>query len=310
MYFLNRQNAYKQYFYFCLHRALLDHWSCLQQVKEIDNVVDIGCGSGIQALALAVRSSGYNSMKCVDINERALRLTGFNFESNNFDKPTLILGDIRHPTGKVFESTEQQKSWKELLGESTTYVVSNPPFLPVPENDDTIASRYGIFSSGGSTGEDFLGSLVTLASELLDQHDTCATLAVVSEFMNPAVDFDLRLSSWWKNGYPAKALLLTNEEPLEAGEYAERRADSLEEVSKWEGHLQQQRIESISPGLMFLKHSRNTCGSAPKRMIRDSHDMDLTHCLIPRTPEGSIWTPTNLDARDITRRLIKNFFCQ
>mmetsp|Transcript_4544 Transcript_4544/g.11724 ORF Transcript_4544/g.11724 Transcript_4544/m.11724 type:complete len:553 (-) Transcript_4544:1599-3257(-) len=294
--------------------ALLDHWSCLQRVKETDNIVDVGCGSGIQALALVVRSSGYRSVKCVDINERALRITRFNFELNNFDKPTLILGNICQPTGKIFESNDAPKPWKELLGESTTYLVSNPPFLPVPLNYDTIASRYGLFSNGGSSGEDFLQSLITLASEVLDRHDTCAALAVVSEFMNPAVDFDLRLSSWWKNGYPASALLFTNEAPLDAVAYAERRADSLDEVAKWEGHLQQEGIQYISPGLMFLKHGRNACDSRPlnetKTMIRNSQDMDLAHYLIPTTPEGSIWTPTNLDARDLTRGIIKKFFRQ
>jgi len=297
--------------YFFCNRALLDHWSCLQHLEESDSIIDIGCGSGIQALSLAVRSSGKAKVKCVDINERALRVTRFNFEWNNFDEPTLILGNINSSSGRNFETEVTPKPWKELLGKSTTYLVSNPPFLPVPVHDHTISSRYGLFSSGGSTGEEFFQSLIRLASHLLDRHDPSATLAVVSEFMNPDVNFDLRLSSWWNDVGPAQALLITNEEALDAGVYAQRRADSSEEASKWEHHLQQEGIKSISPGLLFLKRNQITRDIKPRQeikiAIRDTHIVDLNHYFVPKTSEGSIWTPTNLDARDLTRHHLQKF---
>jgi hypothetical protein len=296
-----------------LYRALIDHWSSQQHVKETDSIIDFGCGSGIQALSLAVQSSGKANVKCVDINERALRFTRFNFEWNNFDVPTLILGNINRSSGTFFGTEGTPKPWKELLGESTTYLVSNPPFLPVPVQDDPISSRYGLFSSGGSSGEEFLESLVRLSSSLLDRNDPSATLAVVSEFMNPHVGFDSRLSSWWDDDAgPAQALLLTNQDALDATVYAQRRADSSEEASKWEQHLQQEGIETVSPGLMFLRRHPITCGTKSQNeskndMIRDTHLVDLTQFFVPKTSEGSIWTPTNLDARDFTRQRIRKF---
>ena len=262
-------------------------------------------------MSLALRSSGKAKVKCVDINKRALRFTKFNFECNDFEAPSLILGNINSPSGRIFESESPPKSWKELLRNSATYVVCNPPFLPVPDKDDVISSRYGLFSSGGSNGEDVLKSIIRLAPALLDRYDPTATIAIVSEFMNPNVDFELRLSSWWSDSTPAKALLLTNKEALDASTYAQRRADGMEELSKWEHHLQQEGIKSISPGLLLLKRDSfigdTKSENKTKSASRDTPFVDLTQHFVPKTPEGSIWTPTNLHARNFTRYHIEKF---
>lgn len=304
-------SSFTSVFLIFLDRALVDHWSCLQYVKETDRILDVGCGSGIQGLSLAVRSSGKAKVICVDINERALKITKLNFEWNNIDQPTLILGNINSPFGRIFESETTPKPWKNLLGESMTYLVSNPPFLPVPNNNNAISSRHGLFSSGGSTGEEFIQNLMQLAYTVLDREDPSAIVAIVSEFMNPGMDFDFRLSSWWNDVSPVQALLFSNEEALDAGVYARRRADSLDEVSIWEHHLQEEGIRTISPGLMFLKRKPTTCSIKPskeiKNTIHDTNVVDLTHYLVPKTSEGSIWTPTNLGARDFTRYHIKKF---
>jgi len=229
-----------------------------------------------------------------------LRFTKFNFECNNFEEPSLILGNINSSTGKRFEPEASPKPWKELLGESTTYILSNPPFLPVPVDDETISSRYGLFSSGGSTGEEVFQSLVRLSSFLLDRNDPSATLAVVSEFMNPNGDFSIRLSSWWDESDHAQALLFTNEDALDARLYAHRRANSSKEASQWEEHLQQEGITCVSPGLMFLKRNR-------KKQASESHSVEVAQFLVPKTPEGSIWTPTNIHAREFTSYHLKSF---
>jgi len=183
--------------------------------------------------------------------------------------------------------------------------------LPVPNNNNAISSRHGLFSSGGSTGEEFIQNLMQLAYTVLDREDPSAIVAIVSEFMNPGMDFDFRLSSWWNDVSPVQALLFSNEEALDAGVYARRRADSLDEVSIWEHHLQEEGIRTISPGLMFLKRKPTTCSIKPskeiKNTIHDTNVVDLTHYLVPKTSEGSIWTPTNLGARDFTRYHIKKF---
>lgn len=279
-------------------------------IKARDIIVDIGVGSGVQALSLIALSSGKPTVKCVDINQRALRFTKLNFEWNNFDEPTLLLGDINQPFGRIFESDDEPKPWKTLLSNSVTCIVSNPPFLPVPIHNPTILSRYGSFSSGGLTGEEFFESLVKLASEVLDRSDPSATLAVVSEFMNPQGDFDLRLSSWWGDGGPARALFFTNEQAISAATYAQRRADSAEEKIEWEQHLHQQCINHISPGLLFMKRRGKTGHYETPRAEKNTDEetlVDMTHCLVPKTTEGSIWTPTNIYARSFTRQNILEF---
>ncbi len=77
-------------------------------------------------------------------------------------------------------------------------ILANPPFIPVPgrctikgnkdsSNDtnirDSISRRYGLFSSGGSSGEEVLQSIISMSSRLLRPND--GILAIVSEFMNP-----------------------------------------------------------------------------------------------------------------------------
>ena len=293
---------------------MIDHWSSLGalDIGASDSIIDIGTGSGVQALSLIARSSGKTNVKCVDINKRALRITRLNFDWNNFDEPTLLLGNINQPFGTIFEcdNDDDPKSWKELFGNSVTYIISNPPFLPVPINNPTISSRYGWFSSGGLTGEEFLESLVRLASNVLDRTNPSATLAVVSEFMNPHGDFDLHLSSWWSGGGgPAEALLLTNEQAISATTYAQRRADSAEETIEWEKHLKQMSINHISPGLLFLKRKRKDATPlvAKENTREDNMLVDVKHRLVPKSSEGSIWTPTNQFARNFTRSSIVEF---
>lgn len=301
-----------------MFRALVDHWSSHQTIHEQDTILDVGCGSGIQALSLAARSSLNPQTTCVDINQRALRITQLNFDWNGFDAPTLLHGDIiQSPTGKRIlidgenVKVQEEKPWRELI-QSAKYIVSNPPFLPVPVYDDTIASRYGLFSSGGSTGEEFFESLVRLAFDLLDQeHVSSATLGVVSEFMNPSGDFGRRLSSWWSDNSGdapgGHALLLTNENALDAAEYAKRRADSPQEALQWNEHLRTQGIDFISPGLMFLKRKAILPHQEKDEEDTTASLMDLTHVVVPKTTEGSIWTPTNRIGRDFTRCHIEEF---
>lgn len=325
--------------------ALVDHWCTLQSPSGHDTIVDVGTGSGIQALTLAARCQQQNVdddvalpvIKCVDINPRALRLTKLNFEWNGFTVPDMFIGNIIEGVGRRFESTDETtrplQSWTDLLGTpSTTFLVSNPPFLPVPIDDPVISERYGLFSSGGSSGEVFLKNLVALASEILaTDEDSSSTMAIVSEFMNPNRDFHQRLEGWWsrsKNNQSnrrlrAKAILFTNQDAVDSATYAQRRADSPIETIRWKEHLANERITSISPGFLFLKcrgrvmdnQSDDDCDDSAHVTVPLSSSttniVDFVHCLVPKTDEGSIWTPHNLYCRKITQQILRdNSFLQ
>ncbi|KAG7354059.1 cytochrome P450 [Nitzschia inconspicua] len=278
--------------------GLVDHWCSLQKPVGDDVIVDVGCGSGIQALCIASLAAGAK-VKCIDINKRALRITQLNFEWNGPDAPNLIQGDIMTTYGHRFfpenEHVGEETPWKELLGEATM-MVSNPPFLPVPVNDLAISKRHGWFSSGGSSGEEFLESLVKLASTALDGKKD-STVAIVSEFMNPGNDFAIRVAQWWGQGRPGRVLLFTNQVPLDAESYASRRASGTAEAWTWKKHLDSQGIQDVSPGFLFLKQS-------PLNSNNQSTQIEFSHYLVPKTESGSIWTPTNLASRQFTKRLL------
>jgi methylase of polypeptide subunit release factors len=222
---------------------------------------------------------------------------------------------------------ELQANYHQLLNLAPyDIILANPPFIPVPppevfnttgitntsctttagpynhhhsccNNDtslllvDSISTRYGLFSSGGPSGEDILQSIIRIAPRLLSEsNDTNSVVAIVSEFMNPDNTLIERINeSWsfhhhrgnprdesntvhWSNAllennrektssssthspdYTDVGLAFTNQFPVPAELYASRRAadrGGLEE-QRWKTHLNQMGIHSISPGLLFI----------------------------------------------------------
>ena len=83
-------------------------------VEKNDEVLDIGTGSGIQAICCAVKAS---KVMATDLNKRALSFASFNVKLNGVEnKIELIHSDL-------FEKVPKKKF---------DLIVSNPPFIPVP----------------------------------------------------------------------------------------------------------------------------------------------------------------------------------
>ena len=284
--------------------ALVHHYSAQLQHGQHASILDLGTGSGIQAL-IAQATTQAPHVTCVDVNRRALLLAKLNFEWNRQDDESLhlvlVLGDLREDQGQrlmvdaVNGSTTLSitpESWSELLV-PPTLMLSNPPFLPVPDDDAVIHNRHGWFSSGGPSGEDLLQIVVELSSAILPEH---GTLAIVSEFMNPHL-VGKRIQEWWGRGCSdsevvtaaATGVLFTNQAPIDASIYAQRRADTSDEEDIWKQHLEREGITHISPGLLFLRKSA------------EGGTLQLQQELVPKTTQGSIWTPTNQEAVDFTR---------
>jgi len=212
-------------------------------------------------------------------------------------------------------------------------ILANPPFIPVPPpevfnnmgitntsynttarpnnhhhitNDtslllvNSISKRYGLFSSGGPSGEDILQSIIRIAPRLLSEsNETNSVVAIVSEFMNPDYTLLERINESWSfhhhqrnkpNNVPWSSTLLENERdknsssfthspkyndvglaftnqfPVPAELYASRRAadrGGLEE-QRWKTHLNQMDIHSISPGLLFIYRVPDTMDNRHK----------------------------------------------
>lgn len=216
--------------------------------------------------------------------------------------------------------------------------LANPPFIPVPpsRSDDAAASlrdedrhgdtstpRYGLFSSGGKSGEDCLRAIVQLAPSLLRPDG--GLLAVVSEFMNPpplpcktvgredSTDgLTSKIEKWWSPQFAAvtdaEGILFTNEYALGADTYAQRRAvnNDEEDMNVWKKHLCQTGIHSVSPGLLFVQ----TNNSESNRRQTNGKGLKMRHQFTPKSNrnQGSIWTPHNFDAVEFTRDKLMDLF--
>lgn len=257
-------------------------------IPLLDTVLDVCTGSGIQALSIRCRK-----VICIDINPRALQFVKFNAALNGRTEGVYcILGNV--VTGEYEHDPASVGEDQSLLldDESVDLLLANPPFIPVPPNQIEIGNRYGLFSSGGTDGEMVLEGIMKLASHVVkktfdgDSDDRGGgRIAIVSEFMNPdSVELRHRLQRWCPG---MQGVLLTNQDAISSDIYAARRADSETEFEIWNKHLEHNGIRTVSPGLLFLRRG----------------DGDIQHHRVPKTEQGSIWTPSNQDAVTYTQQV-------
>ena len=164
--------------------SLVQHLHSLPHIEnggENKKILDICTGSGVQALSTLAMLDMYegdsndSSAVALDVNERALRFTSFNAILNGFeDRITTICADLLSGEASEVLLNSKETQYDILL--------ANPPFIPTPptrsdipassirleeKNNVSATPRYGLFSSGGSSGEDCLCAIVQLAPSLL-----------------------------------------------------------------------------------------------------------------------------------------------
>ena len=300
--------------------------------------LDLGTGSGIQALSaltrwkMALEDLGETKkprlhFHLVDVNPRALRFAHFNAVLNGLDEQvSLIEADL--VTGMSHGSTLEE----QLQGTPLYLILANPPFLPVPsENGDSqdttshqtsskdgvknekydlesINRRYGLFSSGGPSGEGMLRRIIEFSSRHLYPG---GFLGVVSEFFFQQQDSHFqRFSHWWESigNYDSPGstgVLFVNEFPITAEIYAARRADTPEEEDIWIRHLQSLNITAGSPGLLYIQKGKIKASSGT---TDQSFLLGLKIAKVPKSNLGSIWTPSNRYAIQYTQKMAKKVF--
>ena len=324
-------------------------------------ILDFCTGSGVQALSTLIsleRVDPRATALCMDINARALRFTKFNSFLNGLGgkrvhaiKADLISGKMLDPADEIScekirgQDGEMSHDILDILLKNSTetqsqiprgpfdVILSNPPFIPTPkaQGDDlaeVISKRYGLFSSGGSSGEEVLQSIVSLSSRLLLKDD--GILAIVSEFMNPPTTSNPtesetikntellhKICEWWKGSIldcdenvsvsRGKGLLFTNLMPVSASTYASRRADDGTEYLSWMRNLEAHTIHCVSPGLLYIKTDNSTSMNAVQRSSDEDRMLDLDFRLVPRDELGSVWTPFNYNAVFYTAREWNNY---
>ena len=315
-----------------LHASLVAFLNNCNLDRPVFRIIDVCCGSGVQALATLgtldlLRNSRHElaavnvEAVAVDVNQRALRFTEFNARLNRL-KVTTLQSDLL--------ADDAVTSIEEIIGrgESNKFdiLLANPPFIPTPNlvSDDAALSlretnpiannsqSYGLFSSGGVSGEDCLCAIIKMAPRVLRSDG--GLMGIVSEFMNPLLsDSDeqncvliTKLAQWWGADHDvvASGVLFTNEHPLNSQVYAQRRAltDDNHVVSLWLNHLERNEIYHVSPGLLFVKfhseagNSNNTTGCK------------IDSRLVPKTSNGSIWTPHNYNAVEYTMKILSDLY--
>ncbi len=112
------------------------------------NVLEIGLGSGV--LSIGALKAGANQVTALEINPRAKIFAGFNALLNGVEKALHITDG------------ETENIWAPVMGKTFDYIISNPPFVPIPADTD-----YYLHSDGGGIlGLDFVEKILSR----LDEH--------------------------------------------------------------------------------------------------------------------------------------------
>ncbi|MEW1954450.1 methyltransferase [Terrabacter sp. NPDC080008] len=120
--------------------------------RSVDRALDLGTGCGVQALHLTGHA---RSIVGTDISRRALAYAAFNLALAATDQPgavppvDLLAGDLLDP----------------VAGQRFSLVVSNPPFVITPRDDDLTLYEY---RDGGRSGDTLVRSLVRQVGSVLE----------------------------------------------------------------------------------------------------------------------------------------------
>jgi methylase of polypeptide subunit release factors len=139
-----------------------------------------------------------------------------------------------------------------------------------------------------------------------------------------------RMKTWW-GPVAGRGLLLTNQFPVSATTYAERRADSPHEERVWFQHLQDLDIAAASPGFLYIQKLTTAANKDNKHLgdsvgenkndnendkdngVGDDDDdgvLELQHVKVPKSKWGSIWTPSNPAGVEFTQSVCPSVFCR
>ena len=223
---------------------------------EVDSVLDIGVGSGVQSLLASRRA---RRVVGVDVNRRALDFAALNLRLNQVTGVDLRFGD-------VFEAVE---------GESFDVIVSNPPYVVSPE------AHYA-FRDSGLPGDSFCEALVRKTPDFLAEGGVAGLL--VSWVHGVEEDWTAPLRRWvGGRGCDALAFHYMSQEPLSYAALWNRplRWDSVaygRAIDRWLDYDRELGIEAIAwGGVVLRKRSGGESWFAGHSMSMDQMDFAGEH---------------------------------
>jgi SAM-dependent methyltransferase len=217
--------------------------------RRVRRVLDLGCGSGVQAL-LAARHA--ESVVGVDLNPRALAFARFNARLNGVSNVEWREGDLFAP----------------VAGERFDLVVANPPYVVSPES-------WLLFRDGGGGGDGICERVVAGLGEHLEEGGFATVLA----------NWPLREGEHWSErprrwvegtGCDAWLLHSDTQDGLTYAAVWTRGPDPegyAEAIDRWTAHYAALGIRSLAMGALVLR--RRTASS---NWVRADE--------LPATPDG------------------------
>jgi len=199
--------------------------------KPVDNLLDLGTGSGVQAVHLAGRT---RRITATDLSPRAIELAALSFALSGIEAELL--------EGSLFEP---------VAGRTFDVIVSNPPFVISPER------RFG-YRESGLPGDEVCRRLVREAPRHLADDGWCHLLA--NWLHVEGEDWHERVAGWVEgvDGWvvqrdvqdPAEYAELWLRDSCEAGtpEYRVR-------YDAWLDHFEAQKVTAIGFGWITLHRS-------------------------------------------------------
>lgn len=119
---------------------------CIKQlikyVKDGDNVLDLGCGSGI--LSIVAKKLGAADVDMTDIDPAAIEAVGENFAVNK-----MSMEDVEVIAGNVLEDTQLQAKFENKKYDIVVANILADVIIPIAGMVDRFLKTGGIFISSG-----------------------------------------------------------------------------------------------------------------------------------------------------------------
>ncbi|WP_432746026.1 methyltransferase [Streptomyces sp. JH002] len=206
--------------------------------QPVGRVLDLGTGSGIQALHAARHAE---RVVATDVNPRALRMAALTLALSGAAEPELRQGSLFEPVAR--------EAGFDLI-------VANPPFVISPRRDDTDALTY---RDGGMGGDELCRTLVEQSAARLNDGGWCQLLANWQHVEGE--DWRERLASWVPAGCDAWIVQRERQDVTEYTELWLRDAgahrgdpDAYERLyGEWLAEFERRRTRGVGFGWITLR---------------------------------------------------------